>query len=111
MIYRFRSPAAGDLVMLGPSGDELLRILGREPAPRGIIEPAAMPAAIAALQAAVARSEAEATGEAASGAAIDRDEDSDRSGPRHVSLRQRVWPMVEMLRRAHAEDAPVVWGV
>ena len=32
MIYRFRSPATGDVVMLGASGDELLRILGREPA-------------------------------------------------------------------------------
>lgn len=105
MIYRFRSPAAGDLVMLGPSGDELLRILGREPAPKGIIEPAAMPAAIAALQAAVAQSEA------ADEAASDHDDASDPSAPRRVSLRQRVWPMVEMLRRAHAEDAPVVWGV
>ena len=28
-----------------------------------------------------------------------------------VSLRQRVWPMVEMLRRAQAADEPVVWGV
>jgi hypothetical protein len=105
MIYRFRSPATGDLVMLGPSGDELLRILGREPAARGIIEPAAMPAAIAALQAAVAQ--AEAAGAAASG---DGDPD-DTPGPRGVSLRQRVWPMVEMLRRAHAAEAPVVWGV
>lgn len=105
MIYRFRSPATGDLVMLGPSGDELLRILGREPGARGIIEPAAMPAAIAALQAAVAQ--AEAAGAAATG----DDDPQDTSGPRGVSLRQRVWPMVEMLRRAHAAEAPVVWGV
>jgi hypothetical protein len=116
MIYRFRSKAAGDVVMLGPSGDELLRILGREPAPKGIIEPAAMPAAMAALQAAVARSETDAASEAASAATTDRDGsdrdgDADPAGPRQVSLRQRVWPMVEMLRRAHAEDAPVVWGV
>ena len=53
MIYKFRSKAAGDLIMLEPHGDQLLRLLGREPAPKGIIEPAQMPAAIAALQAAV----------------------------------------------------------
>jgi len=106
MIYRFQSSATGDVVMLGPNGDELLRILGREPAAKGIIEPSAMPAAMAALQAAVAAAEAPADTRAAD------DADGDGGTPaRGVSLRQRVWPMVEMLRRAHAEDAPVVWGV
>lgn len=109
MIYRFRSPAAGDLVMLGASGDELLRILGREPAAQGIIEPAAMPAAMVALQAAVAEAAASA---AATALAEREDTEADgRERPRGVSLRQRVWPMMEMLKRAHAEDAPVVWGV
>ena len=28
-----------------------------------------------------------------------------------VVLRQRLWPLVEMLRRAHAAGEPVVWGV
>ncbi|HNJ83875.1 MAG TPA: DUF1840 family protein, partial [Piscinibacter sp.] len=28
-----------------------------------------------------------------------------------VSLRQRAWPMVEMLRRAQAEGKEIVWGV
>lgn len=96
MIYKFKSKATGDLIMLGPQGDQLLRLLGREPAPSGIIEVAAMPGAIAALEAAVA----------AEAPAAD-DEDPSRS----VALRQRVWPMVEMLKRALAADQPVVWGV
>jgi Domain of unknown function (DUF1840) len=100
MIYKFRSPATGDVVMLGPNGDELLRLLGREPAAKGIIEPAAMPAAIAALQAAVAAAEAPPA---------DTDEDAEPS--RSVGLRQRVWPMVQMLERARAANEPVVWGV
>lgn len=107
MIYRFRSQATGDVVMLGPSGDEVLRILGREPAARGIIEPDAMPGAIAALQAAVAAAENPANTHDTT-ATVDGDTDTPARG---VSLRQRVWPMVEMLRRAHAEDTPVVWGV
>jgi hypothetical protein len=97
MIYKFKSPATGDLIMLGPQGDQLLRLLGREPAPSGIIEPAAMPAALAALQAAIAA--AEVPTEAA------------EDGAPPVALRQRLWPMVEMLRRAQAADQPVVWGV
>lgn len=100
MIYKFRSPATGDVVMLGPNGDELLRLLGREPSGKGIIEPAAMPAAIAALRAAVATAEAPPA-----------DADEDRDPSRSVGLRQRVWPMVQMLERAHAADEPVVWGV
>jgi hypothetical protein len=33
-----------------------------------------------------------------------------RSGD-HVSLRRRVWPMVEMMKRAQAGNEPIVWGV
>jgi cyclopropane-fatty-acyl-phospholipid synthase len=32
-------------------------------------------------------------------------------GPRSISLKQRVVPFIDMLRRAHAEDKEVVWGV
>jgi hypothetical protein len=28
-----------------------------------------------------------------------------------IALRRRLWPMVEMIRRAQAADEPVVWGV
>ena len=97
MIYKFKSPATGDLIMLGPQGDQLLRLLGREPAPRGIVEPADMAAALAALQAAIAADDTSAA--------------ADAEGRPAVTLRQRMWPMVEMLRRAQAADAAVVWGV
>lgn len=100
MIYKFKSKATGDLIMLEPHGDLVLRLLGREPAARGIIEVAAMPAALAALQAAVAADETPPA---------DGDEE-DKTG-QAVALRQRVWPMVEMLKRALAEQQPVVWGV
>ena len=99
MIYKFKSKAAGDLIMLEPHGDQVLRLIGREPAARGIIEVAAMAAAIAALQAAVAADEA-----------APADDDEEQAG-RSVALRQRVWPMVEMLKRALSEQQPVVWGV
>jgi hypothetical protein len=102
MIYKFKSKACGDLIMLGPQGDQVLRLLGREPADKGIIEVAAMPAAIAALEAAVAA--------AASQAKPQNDEDV-QAAEQPVGLRQRVWPMVEMLRQAHAAAQPVVWGV
>jgi hypothetical protein len=108
MIYKFKSKAAGDVIMMGPSGDQVLRLIGKEPAPTGIIEVAQMPAALAALEQAVAREDAarkQAELEASdklTGLSTARD---------HVSVRQRVWPLVEMLRRSHAEAADIVWGV
>jgi hypothetical protein len=97
MIYKFKSKATGDLIMLGPNGDQLLRIMGREPAPQGIIEVQAMAAAIAALEAAVQADEATSA--------------TDGATRGQVSLRQRAWPMVEMLKRALPQEQPVVWGV
>lgn len=102
MIYKFKSKAAGDVIMMGPNGDQILRILGREPAPKGIFEPADLAGAIAAIEAAIAAEEASAT---------DEDDDDAKKGPRAISLRQRAWPLVEMMKRAQAANEPIVWGV
>lgn len=107
MIYKFKSKAAGDLIMLGPNGDALLRAIGREPAPRGIIEVAAMAEALAGIERAVAADEA-ARAEAEREAAAAGEPLPPREG---ITPRQRLWPMVEMLRRAQAEGEPIVWGV
>jgi hypothetical protein len=106
MIYKFKSAATGDLVMLGPQGDQLLRLLGREPAAKGIIETAAMPAALSALQAAIA--EQESAGRSAGDAEAANDAEPAQPA---VGLRQRLWPMLEMLRRSQAAGEPIVWGV
>ena len=102
MIYKFKSKATGDVIMLGPNGDQILRVMGREPAPKGIIEPADMAGAIAAIEAAIAAEEAPGDEE---------DGDDTQKGPRAVSLRQRAWPLVEMMKRAQAAGEPIVWGV
>jgi Domain of unknown function (DUF1840) len=101
MIYKFRTPVSGDVIMLGAHGDQMLRLIGREPAAQGIIEPQAMPQAIAALEAAVAAQRASAA----------PPEAPDEVDGDPVGLHQRLWPMIEMLRRAQAADAAVVWGV
>ena len=105
-MYRFKSKADGDLIMMGPVGDQILRILGREPAPRGIIEVAALPQAIAALEEAIAAAEL-ARADAPS---ADRDDD-ESGGANAIGLQQRAWPMLEMMRRSLAEHADIVWGV
>jgi hypothetical protein len=117
MIYRFKSKASSELLMMGPQGDRLLALLGREPSARGIIEPAQIPAALAALRAAIAASEAGAAPGAtenagnADKAAVAEEADAHHEGERAISLRARLWPMITMLERAAAEEVPVVWGV
>jgi hypothetical protein len=96
MIYKFKSKAAGDVIMLQPHGDQLMGLLGREPAGKGIIEAADLPAAIAALQQAAAQAQAPADG---------------ADGERGIGLKQRLWPMIEMMKRSHAAGEPIVWGV
>ena len=103
MIYKFKSKAAGDVIMLGPNGDHVLRLIGKEPAATGIIEPAAMPAAMAAIEQAVAADDA-----ARKGATEPERADAP---PDRISLRQRAWPLVEMMKRAHAASQEIVWGV
>jgi hypothetical protein len=107
MIYKFKSKAAGDVIMLGPNGDALLRAIGREPAAQGIIEPRAMAAAIGAIERTIAAEEA-ARAEAERDAAARGETLPPHEG---IGQRQRLWPMVEMLKRAAAAQQPIVWGV
>lgn len=98
MLYKLKSKAAGDVILLGPNGDELMRILGREPAAKGIIEVADMARAITLIEAAVA-------------AAPEVGDEDQADEKKRVALRQRLWPVVEMLRRCQAAREPIVWGV
>lgn len=123
MLYKFKSKAAGDLIMLGPNGDALMRVLGREPSAQGIIEPDQMVDAVLAIEKAVADEEAariaqatqpagdQADGEGQPAASHVASEVTSDAANDAVSVRQRLWPMVDMLRRAKAADEPVVWGV
>ena len=106
-MYKFKSKAAGDVLMLAANGDHILRVIGKEPAPKGIVEVADMPAAIAAIERAVLAEEA-ARQQAVEVAAAEGRRVSAGDG---VSLRQRAWPLLEMFKRCHAADAVVVWGV
>ena len=107
MIYKFKSKAAGDVIMMGPAGDDVLRLMGKAPAAQGIIEVSAMAAAASAIEQAVAGDEA-ARAQAEKDAAAEGRTLAPREG---VSLRQRAWPLLEMMKRSQAAGADIVWGV
>lgn len=107
MLYKFKSKAAGDLIMLEPHGRRLLQIIGKAPGPTGIVLPAEMAAAVAALERAVVEDEARQKADAE--AARARGESPPK--PEAVSLRQRAHPLIDMLRRCEKADREIVWGV
>ena len=111
MLYKFKSKAGSDVIMMGPGGDEVLRLIGKPPSPKGILEAADMPAAIQAIESAVAaedaaRQQAEAEAEAAAAGRT-----LAPRGDAAVSLRQRAWPLLELMKRAQPKGLDIVWGV
>ncbi|TXT37381.1 MAG: cyclopropane-fatty-acyl-phospholipid synthase [Comamonadaceae bacterium] len=105
MIYKFKSQVAADVIMLKSNGDQMLTIIGKEPAPQGIITVDQMPAAIAALEAAIVLHEAvEAKRRENPGLVVEVEGDS-------VMLRQRAEPFIDLLRVSAQAGKDVVWGV
>jgi hypothetical protein len=107
MLYKFKSKAAGDLIMLEPNGRRVLEIIGKDAGPKGIVLPEEIPAAVAALEAAIAKEEADQKALAQEAKA--RGETPPRFDV--VSLRQRAVPFVDMLKRCGAAGKEIVWGV
>ena len=107
MIYKFKSKAGSDVIMLSAHGDQMLTLLGREPSAKGLIDVPALATAITALEQAVAADEA------AFAKALAEAEAANLPLPRRsgVSLHQRAWPLIELMRRSQKAGQPLVWGV
>ena len=105
MIYKFKSQAAADVIMLQLNGDQMLAIVGKEPSPQGIITVAQIPAAITALEAAIARHEA-VQSRRAEHPQMEIEVEGDS-----VDLRQRAGPFIDLLRDSAQAGKDVVWGV
>jgi hypothetical protein len=107
MLYKFKSKAAGDLIMLEPNGRRVLQIIGKDPGPKGIILPEEIPGAIGRLEQAIAAEEAEHK------QLIDEAKAKGQVPPKFdaVSLRQRAVPFIDMLKRCGSEQKEIVWGV
>ncbi len=111
MLYKFKSKATGDVIMLQPHGERVLGIIGKHhadaPSIQGILLPEQMPAALAALQAAIAQEEAVRQDAVALAQA------EHQPAPRFesIALRQRALPFMDMIRACMAADEAMTWGV
>jgi hypothetical protein len=93
----FRSKAGADVLMLQADAERLLRALGREPAPQGIVLPEQVEEALANF---AVRSEPPAS----------PDDDADAAEDLAPDLARRAWPLLELLRAARARGVPVTWS-
>ncbi len=106
MLYKFKSKAAGDVIMLEANGRQVLEIIGKSAGPQGIIEAGQLSSSISALEAAIAKDEA--SQKTAADEAAGRGEKPVKA--EGVSLRQRAVPFLDLLKRSQAEGKDVVWG-
>lgn len=113
MIYEFKCRATGTVVMTQKVAERILAIIDKEPGPQGIILPERMPDAIRTLEAAVeAEREAERRAKESTGEAAREDDEEgeeENRGP-VVSLGQRAWPFIQMLKDAAAAEREITWG-
>lgn len=106
----FRSKAAGEIFMFAETAHRLLTIIGKADSPKGVITADQIPDALAKLTAAVDAEKAELANAARErDAAEERGEKS--AAERPVSLGQRAFPLIEMLRAAGKRNVDVTWGV
>lgn len=106
----FRSRAAGEIFMFAETARRIFEIIGRPEAPRGVITAEQVPEALQKLVDAVEEEKAQLK------AARDEAEREDRQGdgtarPQPITLGQRAFPLVEMLKEAQKKKVDVTWGI
>jgi hypothetical protein len=101
MLYKFKSKAGGDVIMLELAGRQMLAMIGKPPDVKGILLPEQMPAAKAALEEAI-------TLEEALSAEPREHEDQKNEG---ISLRMRAWPLITLMDHSLKANVPITWGV
>jgi len=97
MLTVFRSKAGADVLMVSGHARAVLEAMGRDPAPQGVFRGPQLAEALDNWAKWVPPPPAEA-------AAEETEDESPVTG-----LRQRAWPVCELLRRAQAEGVDVVW--
>ena len=110
MIVVFKSKASGDVIMFGDVADNMMRAIGKEPTPQGIVTVEQLPAAVAQLKAAIA---ADKTARAGSGEQERPELEAGPDGGKqpHVTFAQRAVPLLELFEASQKQGVPVVWGV
>jgi hypothetical protein len=109
----FRSKAAGEIFMFAETARRIFEIIGKDEGPRGVITADQVPDALDRLQTAVddERAALKAAEDEARGADRRGNGDTEVAGQRAITLGQRAFPLLEMLRAAQKKKVDVTWGI
>jgi uncharacterized protein DUF1840 len=108
MLITFKSGVCADVMMFGDIAKQMMELMGKEAAERGVITVEQLPAAISRLKQAVA----EDRHLRQTRPATKRDDEEDAAAERErVSVTQRALPLIELLECSLREEKAVVWGV
>jgi hypothetical protein len=114
-LITFRCRAAGELFMFAETARRIFEIIGKNDAARGVLTADELPAALERLTAAVdeekARLRAADEQRQAEARAGHPPEPATDSAARAITLGQRAFPLIEMLRAAQRKGVEVTWGV
>ena len=102
MLVKFDSDVGG-FTMFGEAAVKLLKLMGHSGTVPSAILAEDIPAALARLNAAL-----QTEGSAPAPAPGQKPEDEKKEPP--VSLRQRAYPLIDLLTRAAARGSPVTWS-
>lgn len=102
MLVTFQTQAYPDITMFGEIAIKLLKLMGHSGAVPSAIDAAGIGNALRNLRQGLALEEG-VTIEGAESATQDEDEE------RHVSLKARAFPLIELLEAAEKEQVPVMW--
>lgn len=100
MLVRFESEV-GSVTMFGDIAIQLLKMAGHSGTVPSALLAADIPAALERLRAAVGASPDEGR---------EPPQDDRNQGQPKVSLRQRAYPLLELMERAAARDVDITWG-
>ena len=101
MIVTFRTKGYANITMFGDVAIRLLKLMGHSGTVPSAILPEDIPAALERLRTAIAAEEATTSNEVPS--------EDEELGEVPVSLKNRAFPLAELLEAAVLENAPVRW--
>ena len=107
-LVAFRSRAAAEIFMFAETAQRIFDILGRAPSSQGVITSDQLSEAITRLSQAVEQEKAQAKNSAND---AETEDGAQVQTAQNISLAQRAFPLLEMLRAAEKRKVEVTWGV
>ena len=107
----FRSKAAGEIFMFAETARRLLQIIGKDEGERGVVRADEIADALQRLTDAVEQEKAQLRQERARQQLDERAGDAHGERVQPITLAQRAFPLIEMLRAAQRQRVDVTCGI